>query len=344
MRRGSAERISIEMKRNEFEDELKKQKDQMIHIESVYQRKLEEAQDTCIQVKATLQQNISSSAVTVQELKDQLNQLNDDLKKVQSELQSCQGNVDTLNNKLNYEMTQCHSQILSEKELCEQRVAVAKQEAQKNMEKIVHSPDAQQQENSNTVEKKAAEPTKTLSVSHAPVLPDQKADNVAEILTNDIKDVNISKDLGPTKSQPVSPTAAKQDVLQPEEGAVETEESQAEGGKPEDNNLTEDKEVEVIDDQAEEDADEEEDDPGMEGMLIQGKADETEVDPKVDEPEEYDADEPVVGGVDLEKEPQQTKDAEKTGKEIEEELADYNGDEENEGEFEADKQAELSEI
>lgn len=33
-----------------------------------------------------------------------------------------------------------------------------------------------------------------------------------------------------------------------------------------------------------------------------------------------------------------------TDKDMEEELADYNGDDENEGEFEADKQAELAEI
>lgn len=34
----------------------------------------------------------------------QLNQLNDDLGKLQKELQSCQGNIKTLNNKLMYDM------------------------------------------------------------------------------------------------------------------------------------------------------------------------------------------------------------------------------------------------
>ena len=33
-----------------------------------------------------------------------------------------------------------------------------------------------------------------------------------------------------------------------------------------------------------------------------------------------------------------------TDKDMEEELADYNGDDENEGEFEADKQAELAQV
>lgn len=34
----------------------------------------------------------------------QLNQLSDDLGKLQKELQSCQGNINTLNNKLTYDM------------------------------------------------------------------------------------------------------------------------------------------------------------------------------------------------------------------------------------------------
>lgn len=49
-------------------------------------------------------------------------------------------------------------------------------------------------------------------------------------------------------------------------------------------------------------------DPGMEGMLIgQGKADDNPVGQKPEEPEEYDADEQAVGGV------QQSKQAENIG-------------------------------
>lgn len=42
--------------------------------------------------------------VTFNILLVQLNQLNDDLGKVQKELQSCQGNINTLNSKLTYDM------------------------------------------------------------------------------------------------------------------------------------------------------------------------------------------------------------------------------------------------
>lgn len=51
----------------------------------------------------------------------------------------------------------------------------------------------------------------------------------------------------------------------------------------------------------------------MEGMLIgRGKEDENPIGQKTEEPEEYDADEQVVGGVDLEKQ-QQSKRPENIG-------------------------------
>lgn len=54
-------------------------------------------------------------------------------------------------------------------------------------------------------------------------------------------------------------------------------------------------------------------DPGMEGMLIgQGKANETPIGQNLEEPEEYDADEQVVDGAELEKQ-QQSKRAENIG-------------------------------
>lgn len=53
-------------------------------------------------------------------------------------------------------------------------------------------------------------------------------------------------------------------------------------------------------------------DPGIEGMLIeQGKADETP-DQKLEEPEDYDGEEQIAGGVDLEKK-QQNKQPETIG-------------------------------
>lgn len=347
VRRGAAERGAAEIKK----------KEQISHIESLYKRQLEGTQNTCSQEKGTLQQNISSSTKTIQELKGQLNQLNDDLGKLQKELQGCQGNINTLNNKLTYEMTHCHSQVLSQKELCDERVAAAKLEVQKKMEKLIPPPVASSQQN-DAVDGAVREdgPVMTVAdavnssavVSHTPSVSEPKENDPPELLTNEIivdkghdVPVDSAKDLSEVVSQSVlSAAAVKQDVLPPPGGAVTPEEGEAEASKLVKNNLTEDKETEVMD-AHEEDAQTEEADPGMDGMLIgRVKDDEIPVDQKLDEPDDYDADEQVGGDVDAEK--QQRKRAENIDKDMEEELADYNGDDENEGEFEADKQAELA--
>ncbi|XP_039476955.1 Golgi membrane protein 1 isoform X5 [Oreochromis aureus] len=353
VRRGAAERGADELKKKEFEQEIQKQKDQISNIQSLYKRQLEGAENTCSQHKATLQQNISSSAKTIQELKGQLNRLNDALGKLEKDLQSCQGNINTLNNKL---MTQCNAQVLSQKELCDERVAAAKLEADKKMQKLIHTP-VSSQENVEGVEinksvKALSDGIPATASSQTPSLSQLKGNKVHELLTNEIM-VDIvpsapveqptSKDLskaGP-KSVP-SAAALKQEDKQPQEGADKADEVEGETGKLVENNLTEDKENEAMN-AHEEDPQIEEADPGMEGMLIgRGKADETQDGQKLQEPEEYDADEQVVGGEDLEKPQENKQDENIVDKVMEDELADYNGDDENEGEFEADKQAELA--
>lgn len=349
VRRGAAERGVAEMKKNEFQEEIQRQKEQISHIESLYKRQLEGVQNTCSQEKGTLQQNISSSTKTIQELKGQLNLLSDDLGKLQRELQSCKGNINTLNKKLTYDMTHCHSQVLSQKELCDERVAAAKLEVQKKMEKLI-APATDQGTTANAAVKEegpvgtASDPAKvTTLVSHTPIPSQPKGNDPTELMTNEIivdNEVggpeNLQGDLSLKDSVPSTPLV-KQEGLAPPEGAVDTEGAQADVAKPLTKNLTE---MEVMD--AHEDVAQTED-PGMEGMLISnGKVDDAPVGPKLEEPEDYDADEQVVGGVDLEK--QENKPAENIDKDMEEELADYNGDDENEGEFEADKQAELAQI
>ncbi|XP_072243929.1 protein GOLM2-like isoform X2 [Leuresthes tenuis] len=358
VRRGVAERGAAEIKKSEFQGEIQRQKEQISHIESFYKRQLEGAQNTCSQEKATLQQNISSSTKTVQELKGQLNQLNDDLGKLQKELQSCQGNINTLNNKLTYDMTHCNSQVLSQKELCEERVAAAKREVQKKMEKLISPPgvSSQGKTGADTVKEdgtvKTGQDGAATVVSHTPSLSQLQGNDTSELLTNDIMDKGPDfsvekppvKDLSEEEPQFVpSAATAKQDVLETEEEAIKTDEVEEETSKPYKNNLTVDNEIEVMDTN-EDGTQTEEADPGMEGILIgQGKVDEPPIDQKVEEPEEYEADEQIVGGVDLEKQ-QKNKQAENIDKDMEEELADYNGDDDNEGEFEADKQAALAQI
>ncbi|KAK1892753.1 Golgi membrane protein 1 [Dissostichus eleginoides] len=336
VQRGAAERGVVELKKTEFQEEIQRQKEQISHIESLYKRQLEGSQNTCSQEKGTLLQNISSSTKTIQELKGQVNQLNDDLGKVQKELQSCQGNIKNLNNRLTYDISEengkAHHPLRS---FLKAEHAVA--EASKEDGGVTTGADA----------------VKTETLEGNTTLSQPNGEDPSELLTNEIVvdkgpntpvDLPTGRDLSKIDSQSVpSAAAVKQETLLPPEGAVLPQEGEAETSEPVKNNLTEDKEKEVMDVHGE-DTQTEEADPVMDGMLMSRvKVEDAPLSQKPEEPEDYDADEQVVGGVDLEKQ-RRSKLAENIDKDMEEELADYNGDDENEGEFEADKQAELAQI
>lgn len=51
VRRGAAERGAAEIKQNEFQGEIQRQKDQIVQIENFYKKKLEDVQSTCSQEK-----------------------------------------------------------------------------------------------------------------------------------------------------------------------------------------------------------------------------------------------------------------------------------------------------
>lgn len=333
MRRGAAERGAVELKKTECEEEVQRQREQMSHMESLFKRQLEGSQNVCSQDKGKLQSNISSSAKTIQELKGQLNQINNDLGKLQKELQSCQGNIKTLNNKLTFDMTHCNSQVLSQKELCDERLAAAKLEFEKKLSKL-----ASAQENSPgaSTKEEALGTVKTVAstmTNHS----ESQVNEAAEILTNEI---TVGKDEEPSKEEakPVpTAVAAEKDVLPPLGGVVTTEKDEPMDSKPMQENLTEDKDMELLD-AHEEDAHSEKKDPGAEGEPMGNeKPDEDLVGLKTEDQDEYDVEEPVLdAGKPLNNKP------ENVGIDLEQELADYNGDDENEGEFEADKQAVLS--
>ncbi|TWW60503.1 Golgi membrane protein 1 [Takifugu flavidus] len=341
VRRGAAERGAAEMKKNAFQDELQRQKEHMEHMESFYKKQLEGTQNTCTQEKGTLQKNISSSTKTVQQLKGQLSQLNNDLGKLQKELQNCQGNIKTLNKKLIYDMTHCNAELKSQKEQCDSRVAAAESEAIKKLKNPPPPPEKSSQlENTldkvDKVNEAAYEEVKAPNDLNQTASLTQTNENEAlELLTND---VIVEKAKASSKEEPhsVPPAAAdKADGLPPPpEGAVFTDEAEAEILK---NNLAEDENFEVMDlhDEAAQTQERESD---LEGILMSKNGEETPPAQMPDEPVEYLAEEQGVGVLNEEKQPKkQPEDID-----LEQELSDYNGDDDNEGEFEADKQAQLA--
>ncbi|XP_032434716.1 Golgi membrane protein 1 isoform X3 [Xiphophorus hellerii] len=343
VRRGAAERGVAEMKKNEFQEQIQKQVQEINHMESLRRKQLEDVS----QEKAKLQQNISSSTKTIEELKGQLNQMNNDLGKLQKELQRCQATPNILNNKLTVDIAHCQSQVLSQKKLCDEKMAAVKLEVQKNVQKAVPPEGAPtQQKNTEAGEQKEepiakAAPTEAeaaaAAVSQKPNIPQSKGSKASVLLNNyvnidkELSEQPLIDDLSKADSQTVPLAASEtQKKLEQKEGKGKTSETTTRKGLT--SHLMDDKDIEVID--VHEEGAQTEADPGVQDILNgQEKAEETANGQRPEEPDEYDADEQIVDGVDLEKQ---------RNKNTEEEMADYNGDDENEGEYEADKQAALA--
>ncbi|KAK6492973.1 Golgi membrane protein 1-like isoform X1 [Huso huso] len=121
VRRAAAERSAVELKKNEFHGQLEKQKEQINRIESLHEEQLEKALKSWKDDKALLQLNISLSTASLQKMKDEYNKMPKDNGKLQKELQECQRNQSSLQKKLTYDMTQCNAQITELKEQYEER-------------------------------------------------------------------------------------------------------------------------------------------------------------------------------------------------------------------------------
>lgn len=62
MRRGAQERGAAEVKKNQFQEEIQRQKEQMIQMENLYKRDMEGAQNTCSQEKVQTMITVKENA------------------------------------------------------------------------------------------------------------------------------------------------------------------------------------------------------------------------------------------------------------------------------------------
>ncbi|XP_037114143.1 Golgi membrane protein 1 isoform X1 [Syngnathus acus] len=323
VRRGAVERGADEVKKYEFQKEIDRQKDEIDLIENRYKKQLEGLQNTCSQEKVTLQQNISTSTKILQELKGQLIQMNDDLGKLQKELQACQSNVKTLNDKLTYDMTHCNSQILTQKELCDERVAAAKLEAEKKMAKLDLSDVTQQDTKAEKYGAKVEAAAANVSLKGS-------------------SDLSHSSNLTMTKASVLLSSYANK-IFQEKGAAVGMEDGTKEAIKITDVDLlAQTRKSSLTRNQTRVDgaAAQTQVNMGMDQVLNgRGKVDMIATEEELNG-ENYDHDDKQALGGRLDK--QQPKRDAAIDKVMEDELADYNGDDDNEGEFETDKQAELA--
>ncbi|KPP79495.1 hypothetical protein Z043_100924 [Scleropages formosus] len=103
VRRAVAERGAVEKKKNEFQDELRRQGEQITRIENQHSSQLEEARATWKEEKEKLLLNISSSTKTILTIKGQFNELSENLEKIQKKLQDCEKTDSSLKKRITEE-------------------------------------------------------------------------------------------------------------------------------------------------------------------------------------------------------------------------------------------------
>ncbi|XP_035391904.1 Golgi membrane protein 1 isoform X2 [Electrophorus electricus] len=292
VRQVSAEREREQLSRSDAEEQVHRQTEQLALQEDRNQKQQQSAQNTWKLEKGKLLLNISSSAKTVQEMKNQMKTLLEDLSKVQKELQSCQSNMNTLNKKLTYDMTQCNTQILAMKEECNEKVV------KQGVQKKNLSPGGEKQSSAAAGDAAVSAPKDTTPKLSSEGL--KRNDTAKSVDDTAVKDSDRSE--LPATSKPSNQNRTLNDVAN-EEDIEEVMDIKGEDLKPA---------------------------GALLDAAVNGEG-------KEDEAIEYDNE------GEIEKRLSKLKD-EKAAQEFEEELADYNGDDDNEPEFEADKQVELAEM
>ncbi|XP_008069749.1 Golgi membrane protein 1 isoform X2 [Carlito syrichta] len=125
VRRAAAERGAVELKKNEFQGELEKQREQLDKIQSSHNFQLESVNKLYQDEKAVLVNNITTGERLIRVLQDQLKTLQRNYGRLQQDVLQFQKNQTNLERKFSYDLSQCLSQMKAVKEQCEERVEEA---------------------------------------------------------------------------------------------------------------------------------------------------------------------------------------------------------------------------
>ncbi|XP_048187548.1 Golgi membrane protein 1 [Perognathus longimembris pacificus] len=127
VRRAAAERGAVELKKNEFQGELEKQREQLDKIQSSHNFQLESVNRVHQDEKAVLVNNITAGERLIRDLQDQLKALQKSYDRLQQDVIQFQRNQTSLEKKFSYDLSQCINQVKEVKEQCEeQREEIAK--------------------------------------------------------------------------------------------------------------------------------------------------------------------------------------------------------------------------
>ncbi|KAM7166670.1 Golgi membrane protein 1 [Macrochelys suwanniensis] len=122
VRRAAAERGAVELKKNEFQGELEKQREQIDKIQSLHGFQIENVNKVHQDEKAVLMNNITTNERFIQNLKEHLIKLQKEYGKLQLDVYQFQKNQTNLQKKFSYDMSQCINQMKELKEQCEERI------------------------------------------------------------------------------------------------------------------------------------------------------------------------------------------------------------------------------
>ncbi|NXS51677.1 GOLM1 protein, partial [Brachypteracias leptosomus] len=122
VRRAAAERGAVELKKNEFQGELEKQRQQIDKIQSLHGFQMENANRVHQEEKAVLMSNITVNERLIQSLREHLKELQTKYGKLQSDVYWFQKNQTNLQKKFSYDLSQCINQMKELKEQCEERI------------------------------------------------------------------------------------------------------------------------------------------------------------------------------------------------------------------------------
>ncbi|NWW53001.1 GOLM1 protein, partial [Pedionomus torquatus] len=122
VRRAAAERGAVELKKNEFQGELEKQRQQIDKIQSLHSFQMENANRVHEEEKAVLMSNITVNERLIQNLREHLKELQTEYGKLQLDVYWFQKNQTNLQKKFSYDLSQCISQMKELKEQCEERI------------------------------------------------------------------------------------------------------------------------------------------------------------------------------------------------------------------------------
>ncbi|XP_059359091.1 Golgi membrane protein 1 isoform X2 [Carassius carassius] len=333
MRQLAADRDREQESKLKAEDKKRRQDDQLELMQETHQRQQENALNTWKHERENLKLNISSSAKTVQEMKNRMKSLMEDVNKMQSELKSCQSNMDTISKKASSEMTQCNKQIEAMKEECNANIAAGKLEKHKTSEKVApQNADGSMQK----VKAKSDVPATNHSDKNEAEIPkgkpdvDSKSKKDAHIQTNELVVERDENDAVVLQDSPI-PTSKRTNKNETRNKPANEEVPKAEV----DVKAPAAKNAGILDPK--------EDDMGI--------GDENEEDAKIEDRKEEDA---AIGKEDaimydnegeIEKQLSRIKDENLgAGQDLEDDVANYNGDDDNQPESEDEKQEELAEM